>query len=156
LVAVAPEPVDAEALGEAAELAEDEFVAELDGEAEDDAVALEPCDALELEDADEPSPTLPCVVSVTVVVVVVDGAVDEPALRTGAPASMPTTIEMLKTATTAAAMPIGFRYFRKRARRVRLFSSGGEITFVSSPTTRVSAVAPLGVHSLAVVAASVP
>jgi hypothetical protein len=115
--AVPVEVADPAALGDAEGLAEDEDVAELEDEAEDDAVALELFDAVEFADDEEPSFAAPCVVSVTVVVVVVDGALDEPALRTGAPAKMPTTIATLNTATIAAAMPIGLRYLRIRARR---------------------------------------
>jgi hypothetical protein len=52
-------PVDAEALGEAEELAEDDGVADFEDEADGDGVLLGLCDAFEVvepEEADEPSP----------------------------------------------------------------------------------------------------
>jgi hypothetical protein len=121
-VLVAPEsacpvevdPVDGEAVGDAVEPAEDEDVAEPDDGAVADDVPPELGDAEELDEADEPLLAWPCVclVSVTVVVVVtVAGDELEPALRTGAPAMTPTTMETQKTAMMAAAMPIGLRYF---------------------------------------------
>ena len=115
-VAVAPvaaEVVDAEALGDAEELAEGEDVALLDDEAEDDDVPPELCEAVEPLEADDPSLAWFwfCVVWVEMVVELAGGAADEPALRTGAPANRPTTMETQKTATIAAAMPIGLWYF---------------------------------------------
>ena len=110
---VAAAACDAEAPDVAVEPAPDEDVAELDDEADGDDVLPEFGDAEELDEADEPSLAWPCVCAVSVTVVVLVTVVDEeePALRTGAPAKIPTTIEMQKTATIAAAMLIGLRYF---------------------------------------------
>ena len=166
---VDPEVAEEEALGDAEELAEDEGVAELEDEAEDVLLAL--FVAVESEEADEPSPdplrVWPVWVEVVVVVVVVDG--EEPALRTGAPAKTPTTMEMLKTAMMAAAMPIGLPYFLipSRGRTGGVPSDvpsdvpsgsdppGRGITFVASVITRVSPVAVFGCQSSAVSTATV-
>ena len=151
-VAVAPAEVAVEALGEADELAEGVVEALLEEDAEDEVVAPEPWDAVEPEDADEPSPSVPCVVSVTVVVVVVAGVPAAPASRTGAPTNIPTTIETLKTAMIAAAIPIGLRYLRNRPARGAAVSGADS----SGAMSRVSAVGSLGVHSSEVGAEPVP
>ncbi len=85
--------------------------------------------------------------TVVVVVVTVAGFEVEPALRTGAPAKMPTTIEMLKTAMIAAVIPTGLRYLLIRSIRglTRVETAAG-MSRVFSETTRVSAVGVFGCH----------
>lgn len=155
---VAVGALDEEALGDAVEPVPDEDVAELDGEAEEDDVLSEPEDAEELDEADEPSLDWlrVCSVSVTVVVVVtVAGDESEPALRTGAPAKTPTTMETQKTAMMAAAIPIGLRYFLIRTIRAPIGEVGEvEVSPASASSgssesaviTRVSPVGVFGCH----------
>lgn len=144
---VAPGALE-EALEDAVEPAPDEDVAELDGEADEDDVLPELGDAEELDEADEPLLDWLCVCSVSVTVVVVVTVVGdelEPALRTGAPAKTPTTMEMQKTATMAAAMPIGLRYFLIRTIRAVIDDAGAFVCADSSGFSAITWVSPVGV-----------
>jgi hypothetical protein len=143
---VAVEPAEEEALGEVGALGVDEGVADVLDEAEGDAVLLGLCEAVEPAEAEEP--LWPCARSVTVVVVVtVVGLEGEPALRTGAPAKMPTTMETAKTAMIAAVIPTGLRYLLIRSIRglTRAVTAAG-MSLVFSETTWVSAVGVFGCH----------